>query len=85
MSSTFDRVVLGLAAIVLAPALVVGAGFYVAAGLAFLVLVGGYGGRYGAQLVKNQHIGARARNQSNDMRDIVGGSNGDDDSDWRKQ
>ena len=83
MSSTFDRVVLGLAAIAFAPALIAGSGFAIAVGLAVGILVTGYGGRYGAEILKNQHIGSRGT-RTNDFRDIVNGS-GSDDTDWGKE
>jgi len=59
MSETFNKVVLALVVLAFLPALLAGGGFIVAAVLAVLIVSGMYGGRWGLELVKQRHVGAK--------------------------
>lgn len=75
---SFDRIVFGLALLLLLPALLAGGGFILAVALAVSVVVTAYGGRYGARILEKQYIGAKAGSRNADVRDrIMGDSDGD--------
>ncbi|MWG36234.1 hypothetical protein [Halomarina oriensis] len=77
MSDTYLRVVVGLAAIAFLPAIIAGAGFYIAAALAVAVVASLLGGRFavrtGTRAWENRHMGAKSRRT--DIQDVIGGSN----------
>ena len=72
--TTTERIVWGIAAIVLLPALLAGGGFIIAIGAAVFVIGGYYGGRYGARVYEQRNIGAKGQR---DLNQIIGGD-GDD-------
>lgn len=70
----------GIALIVLAPALIAGAGFILAIAAAGAILLAFYGGRYGMRIYEQRNVGAKSRQ---DLNQLVSGT--DDDNRWRRK
>lgn len=74
-NSTFSKLALGIAAVILLPAVVAGGGFIIAILLAVAALATLFGGKFGLEIVKNREFGAKS---GGNISDVVQDPDGDD-------
>lgn len=71
MGELLNNVMLAVVGLIVLPAIVAGGGFVVAGVLAAAVLVGVYGTKFGLDLLKQRHVGAK---RAPDVRERVRGT-----------
>ena len=72
----FEYIIGGIALVIIAPALIAGAGLAIAVGLALAWVIGTFGGRYYFRVKEKQNIGRKQAERKGGIRDRLNGGNG---------